>query len=172
MNQKFVNVKVHVEAQNFRFSISMDEFTVWELETDDPMDQVLKEPKIGKSFEFTINAQQPQVCVVISVTETQEFPLLVRAGYNGMDCMIHNFTTVEGSDCGRFWFIAKEFQMDTVIQKIIRIVKDPVIAHNILGVVNNISYPPSTEVYLRQLVKENKITKTMKDQLHRYFLGM
>lgn len=98
MNQKFVNVKVHVEAQNFRFSISMDEFTVWELEVDNPMDQNLLDPKVGKEFEFTINAQQPQFCRVISVTETQQFPLLVRAGYNGMDCMIHNFTTKEGSE--------------------------------------------------------------------------
>jgi hypothetical protein len=45
----------------------------------------------GTSLDPSLNAE-PAVITVVELTETRKFPLIVKAGFAGLDCMVDNWS--------------------------------------------------------------------------------
>jgi hypothetical protein len=53
---------------------------------------------VGASLDPSINAE-PAVITVVELTETRKFPLIVKAGFAGLDCCVNNWSLTPDSAC-------------------------------------------------------------------------
>jgi hypothetical protein len=89
--KKFKFATLQVKMQGRGYGTSPFFFTV-------KTSQLRKHERVeGARLDTTINAESAKQVMVLEFTETQRFPLLVPAGFAGLDCCVDNWSLTKDS---------------------------------------------------------------------------
>lgn len=90
MKQKFATVQVQMQDPDYGDVPFL--FTV-------KTSQLRKHERvIGAKLDTTINAESVKQAMIISFTDEKVYPLIVKAGFAGLDCLVDNYSMVSATD--------------------------------------------------------------------------